>query len=214
MVVSPHSDDGVLSVGGFMSARGRAGEHVELLTVFALDPESEAETIGWDRRGGFPTEREAARGRREEDRRACAILGVTPRWLPFGSVDYDRHGDEEDVLSAITTVVDGAELVLVPGSPLTHPDHAWLASLLRRRLPPESVALYAEQPYTLRERAEPFAPIAVPVRDRIAKWRAIRRYRTQLPLLKMRRAPRRGPHRLAWTAERIAWPDGYDGPPH
>ena len=37
---------------------------------------------GWDRRGGFATEGESARARREEDRRACAVLGATPVWLP------------------------------------------------------------------------------------------------------------------------------------
>jgi LmbE family N-acetylglucosaminyl deacetylase len=214
VVVSPHSDDGVLSLGGLMSARARAGGSVELLTVFALDPASDAETGGWDRRAGFRTEGDAARGRREEDRLACEILGVTPSWLPFGSVDYERHGDEDEVVRAVTTVVDGAALVLVPGSPLTHPDHAWLASLLLEQLPRENVALYAEQPYTLKEHRKPFRPVGVPVRDRLAKWRAIRRYQSQLPLLGMHRDLRRGPHRLAWADERIAWPDGHDGPRH
>jgi LmbE family N-acetylglucosaminyl deacetylase len=204
VVVSPHSDDGVLSLGAFMASRARVGDAVELLTVLALDPDSAAESGGWDRRGGFRTEGEAARARREEDRHACAILGATPRWLPFGSVDYERHGSESTVLEAVREAVDGADVVLVPGSPLTHPDHAWLASVLEA-LPQERVARYAEEPYTWREGGSPFTRVSAPRRDRLAKWRAIRAYRSQLSLLDIR-GLRRGAHRLAWRAERISWP--------
>ena len=74
VVVSPHSDDGVLSLGASMSRWARGGAHVELLTVLALDPVSTAPTGGWDRRAGFRTEGEAAQARRGEDTAACAVL--------------------------------------------------------------------------------------------------------------------------------------------
>jgi LmbE family N-acetylglucosaminyl deacetylase len=206
VVVSPHSDDGVLSLGASMARWARTGARVELLTVLALDPASTAPTEGWDRRAGFVTEAEAARARREEDHRACAVLGVTPRWLPYGSVDFDRHGDDEEIGEAVRGSVESAGVVLVPGSPLTHPDHAWLSSLVTERLPPELVALYAEQPYTVRGGGMPFARAPAGLRDRLAKWRAIRAYRSQLPLLGVTRDPRRGPLRLALVDERVAWP--------
>jgi LmbE family N-acetylglucosaminyl deacetylase len=205
VVVSPHSDDGVLSLGAAMAGWARSGRRVELLTVCALDPESEAMSGGWDRRAGFSTEAMAAHARRDEDRVACAHLGVTPRWLPFGSVDFERHGDDDDVWEAIHEFVDDA-VVLVPGSPLAHPDHAWLNSLLVARLPPATVGLYAEQPYTFRQGGTPFASEPVGARDRLAKWRAVRAYGSQLPLLGMRRTVRRGPLRLALAEERVAWP--------
>lgn len=206
VVVSPHSDDGVLSLGAAMARWVRAGRRVELLTVLALDPESVAQTGGWDGRAGFATEGEAARARREEDRAACAVLGVTARWLPFGSVDYERHGDGDEIWEAVRRHVHGAGVVLVPGAPLTHPDHAWLSSLLVERIPAESTALYAEQPYTVRDGSAPFARVEVAARDRLAKWRAIRAYRSQLPLLGMQDDIRRGPFRLALADERVAWP--------
>ena len=205
VVVSPHSDDGVLSLGASMARWARSGRRVELLTVFALDPDSTEPAGGWDRRAGFATEGEAARRRREEDRVACEHLGVTPRWLPFGSVDFDRHGTDDDVWAAVRAAVEGADSVLVPGSPLTHPDHAWLNGLLTRNAPPDLLGLYAEQPYTLRESGTPFSPVALGARDRLAKWRAIRAYRSQLPLLGMRRSLRRGPLAVALAEERVAW---------
>jgi LmbE family N-acetylglucosaminyl deacetylase len=219
VVISPHLDDGVLSLGASIAAWSRGGAAVELLTVLGCDPDSNASAGGWDRRGGFATEGESALARREEDRRACARLGAMPVWLPFGSVDYERHGGEDDVRRAVADAVGAADLVLLPGFPLSHPDHEWLV----RRLVPDlksgtGFALYAEQPYTRRAGAVPQVPewlagaTAVAAfeaaltrpHDRVAKWRAIREYRSQLPLLAMRRSLRRGAHRYAFGPEWIA----------
>jgi LmbE family N-acetylglucosaminyl deacetylase len=219
VVVSPHLDDGVLSLGASIASWRRAGAEVELLTVLACDPGSAAPSGGWDRRAGFATEGEQARARREEDRRACAVLGATPVWLPFGSVDYERHGGDDDVRSAVAAALEGASAILLPGFPLSHPDHGWLVRTLAPALDGRDVALYAEQPYTLRSGRDPqvpdwvgetldaslFEPMPATARDRLAKWRAIRRYHSQLPLLGMRRRARRGPLRYAAAPELVAW---------
>jgi LmbE family N-acetylglucosaminyl deacetylase len=213
VVVSPHSDDGVLSLGAAMASWARARHRVELLTVLALDPDSQAATRGWDRRAGFETEGGAARARRAEDRAACALVGAEPSWRPFGSVDFDRHGDVDDVWKAIAGALEEADLVLVPGSPLTHPDHVWIHDLVAARLPADRIGLYAEQPYTFRDGSAPYPPVSVGARDRLAKWRALRAYRSQLPLLGLQRGLRTGTLRLASAPERIRWPDGHDGRP-
>lgn len=229
VVVSPHFDDGVLSLGAAIASWTRQGTQVELLTVLGCDPLSNVPAGGWDRRAGFRTEGEAARARREEDRRACAILGATPVWFTFGSVDYERHGDEAAVQGAVAARADGAETVLLPCSPLSHPDHSWLARTLVGSVSFPDLGLYVEQPYTQRAGGdEPRAPVwledaletrllfeQVPasLRDRLAKWRAIRQYRSQLPLLAMRRSLRRGPHTLAWSDEEVAWVGDRDSDP-
>ena len=51
-----------------------------------------------------------------------------------------------------------------------------------------------------------FERVAVGARDRVAKWRAIRAYTSQLPLLGMTGDVRRGPLRVALADERVAWP--------
>jgi LmbE family N-acetylglucosaminyl deacetylase len=216
VVVSPHLDDGVLSLGAAIAAWARVGARVEVLTVLACDAESTAPAGGWDRRGGFATEGEAARARRDEDRRACSLLGATARWLPFGNVDYERHGSDEEVRAAVVEAFEGADAVLVPGFPLTQPDHRWLAELLLADGMPARLGLYAEQPYASRlgRPLEPpawlpdelrFERLRAGARARLAKWRAIRCYRSQLPLLGMRRSIHRGPHVLAWQPEAVAW---------
>ena len=219
VVVSPHLDDGVLSLGASIASWSRAGAAVDLLTVLACDPDSERARGGWDRRGGFATEGESARGRREEDRRACAVLGARPVWLPFGSVDYERHGTDEDVRR--------------PSRPPSTA-RAWCSSRASRSAirttngsrassrpcwTDDAPRLYAEQPYTRRTGVDPevppwvsenfgartFAPVAAGPRDRAAKWRAIRCYRSQLPLLGMHRSLRRGPLPSAFAPEWVAW---------
>ncbi len=220
VVVSPHSDDGVLSLGATIASWVREGARVELLTVFALDPTSEAPAGGWDMRAGFRTEGEAAVARRAEDAAACSILGATASWLPFGSVDYQRHGDEASVQAAIAAAADGMDALLLPGFPLTQPDHEWLGRALVDGSPGRRVlGLYVEQPYARRTQGEPRVPSwaeaalgttpvfeALPMRprDQLRKWRAIRCYSSQLPLLGMHRSVRRGPHSIL-RDERIAW---------
>lgn len=206
VVVSPHLDDGALSLGAAMHAWAARGARVELLTVLACDPRSEAPAGGWDARGGFATEGQSARARRDEDLAACAVLGVAPVWLPYGSVDYERHADDETVIGAAVSSVGAADLVLLPGFPLSHPDHRWLVEGL---LASEQVtrlrhAFYAEQPYAGRsgERPSGFAALGSGAQDRLAKWRAIRSYRSQLPLLALG-GLRRGAHVIAWKPELV-----------
>jgi LmbE family N-acetylglucosaminyl deacetylase len=223
VVVSPHLDDGVLSLGAAMAQWARTGARVELLTVFACDPESDAPAGGWDERAGFSTESQAAIARRAEDARACTLLGAKPTWLPFGSVDFERHGDVDDVRDAVRERVQEADAVLLPGFPLTHPDHDWLVrALTAAPLGAAHLGLYAEQPYAHRVDGDVRAPewlvsalgtqpvfefAPATIGDRVVKWRAVRRYRSQLPLLGMQRSVRRGPHSILWQ-EAVAWVGG------
>ncbi len=206
-----------------------SGDRVDVVTVFGCDPDSTAATKGWDARAGFRTEGEAARARREEDRRACALLGARPVWMSFGSVDYERHGSESDIRDAVFGALGEADAVLLPGSPLTHPDHAWLVrALMVSPLPCRRLGLYAEQPYAFRASGAgctPKAPawlehalaasisfrrVSAGRRERLAKWRAIRRYRSQLPLLGLSRRAGLPLERFLWSearagGESVAW---------
>ena len=197
-----------------MSRWSRSGARVELLTVLGCDPGSTAPAGGWDARGGFASEGDSARARREEDAQACEVIGAHPKWLDFGSVDYERHGNEADVAGAVASALAGSDRVLLPGFPLTHPDHEWLVRTLLAHdaVARERLAFYAEQPYAARAGAPATAPAwldapafathAPGLRDRVAKWRAIRCYRSQLPLLALR-GLRRGPHVAALAPELV-----------
>lgn len=224
VVVSPHLDDAVLSLGSTVAHAVQAGAKVEILTVFSDSPVSQAEAGPWDSQCGFATEGEAAAARREEDQRACAVLGAEPHWLDFGDECYEPRGSDDDIYSAVTSVIRGADAVLIPGFPLVHCDHARLSSLLLHRgLDCPRVALYGEQPYMFTQGKAPtdteFSPMPTLgaalswryVRTRRAhrrtKYRAARSYRSQLYHLGLARL---GLHRMLWReavqgGEPIVW---------
>jgi LmbE family N-acetylglucosaminyl deacetylase/SAM-dependent methyltransferase len=194
-VISPHLDDAVFSVGSGMASMARRGIEVLLITVLAGDPDLEAPAGAWDRDTGFRTSAEATRARQEEDRRACDILGVTPFWLPYNDEQYPRGGSEEEIAERLRAILGRADAVLVPGFPLSHQDHAWLARIaLSLELQNVRVGLYAEQPY-LQGQGWPtwsgaagypaipspaWQPLPAMVHDRRAKRAAREAYRSQL----------------------------------
>jgi LmbE family N-acetylglucosaminyl deacetylase len=218
-VLSPHLDDAILSLGASIADAVRCGHEVSVVTVFAGNPESEAPAGSWDARAGFPTEGAATRARRDEDRRACEVVGARPVWLPFGDSQYDGGRDPNDVWSHVAKALEGADTVLVPGRPLIHRDHLWLAELVRNRLSHRAVGIYAELPYdrwaSSRKRRQ--APRSVPEvaaewmnplrsnRSRILKWRACREYSSQLPWLGRGLPFRRALLQSRLGSERIAW---------
>ena len=95
VVISPHLDDAVLSLGASLSHAARLGMNVTVLTVLAGDPDSSEPAGWWDAQAGFRTAGEANLARRREDARACSILRVTPRWLPFEETQYGRSPEED-----------------------------------------------------------------------------------------------------------------------
>jgi LmbE family N-acetylglucosaminyl deacetylase len=150
LVVSPHLDDAVFSLGAGIAHAARAGSVVRVVTVFANDPDSNAATTDWDREAGFSSAREAAIGRREEDGRACALVGATPTWLPFTDNDHGGEPNLELMRARLDEAIAeaDADAVLLPGYPLAHPDHALLTTSFLST-PPRAgrLGLYVEQPY-------------------------------------------------------------------
>jgi len=198
VVLSPHPDDAAFSLGAAIHRAVRSGARVEVLTVLAGDPASGAPAGGWDARAGFRTAGEAARVRRAEDDAACAALGAIPHWLPFSDAQYGRPVPHDEAYDAVAEIVAGADRVLVPGFPLANPDHAWLARLVLSRADLERIGLYVEWPYAYAPLVEGDAPVipatiedlvapearftrtTVGLRDGVAKWRAMRRYPSQV----------------------------------
>lgn len=198
VVVSPHLDDAVFSLGAAISCATRKGAHVTVLTVLAGDPDSSAPAGRWDARAGFSTAGDAARARRAEDERACRLIGARPVWLRYADGQYDRGGSDADIRAAVLDAVGDAQVVL-PGFPLLHEDHAWLRRILDDAFPAGQAALYTEQPYAAEWTERPGADSAGPrdgvpppaawrrvgaaLPDQLRKVKACHAYRSQLPLL-------------------------------
>jgi LmbE family N-acetylglucosaminyl deacetylase len=213
VVVSPHLDDGVFSLGAAVSHSTRRGAEVTMLTVLAGDPESPLPAGDWDQWGGFTTAGEAAHARRQEDARACALIGARPVWLPFSDEQYDRGADDATIWAAICDAVRGADAVLVPASPLKHADHRWLRRLVDERgFPGVTLGHYREQPYAgllpnYRGAELPASArrLAASPRDWLAKARACRAYVSQVPLFGRAPVARMLAYELRQRGERVAW---------
>jgi LmbE family N-acetylglucosaminyl deacetylase len=96
--LSPHLDDAVFSAGGLIYEQARAGLSVEIWTFMCgYVPESDVSPFAqilhfqW----GAASAKEATRMRREEDRRAAALLGAEAVHFDFPDCIYRRGADGE-----------------------------------------------------------------------------------------------------------------------
>lgn len=147
VVVSPHLDDAVLSVGAWLSWHPGA----RIVTVFAGVPDRDIPTPGWDIKCGFMAAREAMLARRSEDVRATMMLAAS--FTHCGLLDGQyREGAYPDGI--IDAAVVGAlwglspSMVVVPLG-IGHDDHIALGAACRRVLAgaPYTVVAYEENPY-------------------------------------------------------------------
>jgi LmbE family N-acetylglucosaminyl deacetylase len=153
VVLSPHLDDAIMSIGGTMHLLGRLGVAMRVVTLFAGDPASVARPSSWDLHRRTKTAGESFRERREEDRVASEALGFEPVWLPFSDDSYLARRDPDEIWAALAPHLADAAAVLVPGSPLAHGDHRYTTALAVDRLDSTLPTLfYAEQPYCSRPR--------------------------------------------------------------
>ncbi|MFI6536935.1 PIG-L deacetylase family protein [Nonomuraea sp. NPDC050547] len=220
LVVSAHLDDAVLSRGGTIAALGAQGARVVVVTVFAGcagDPmPAYAERYhGWWRKACPAIGDSAADGmrlRREEDQRACAVLGAEPVHLDFLEALYRRGpggtprcavGDDlfsppgPDDLALVKTVA--AELggwisrlapdeVHAPAAVGGHLDHVLTAracaAALRDTADGPRARWYEDLPYALEQPAHRQSTVEPLTAD---DWRrkieAAAAYRSQHPML-------------------------------
>jgi LmbE family N-acetylglucosaminyl deacetylase len=121
------------------------------LTVFAGVPTVGDRLTEWDARCGFGSAAEAVMVRRDEDRRAQALVEADPVWLDFSDSQYGESPDHSSVAAALertlTKCLPGP--VLFPIG-LFHSDHrlvhdACVAAL--RGLPGATALLYEDALY-------------------------------------------------------------------
>ena len=147
IVVSPHLDDAVLSVGGTIRWLTRSAVEVSVVTVFAGDPDAATPVSYWDASRG-QTQGAAARQRRDEDQAALVELGARASALPFADSSYVGARAPDEIWSHLRPAVDSADLVLLPGWPLIHADHLYVMMLVLERIDSGMpIVFYAEQPY-------------------------------------------------------------------
>lgn len=120
LIVSPHFDDAVLSVGQVMAGRPA----MTVATIFAGCPARSRQQTTYDRDCGFGSAEKAIRVRRREDRQALETLRAHPVWLDFVDHQYNEPADEDSILVALTRLVAKIQPKLLLGPlGLSHADH-------------------------------------------------------------------------------------------
>lgn len=120
LIISPHYDDAVLSVGQVMAGR----PNMTVCTVFAGIPADSAQLTTYDRDSGFRSAEEAIGVRRDEERAAVARLKGRPYWLDFIDHQYGEPANEAAIVDALAATVEQVKPTLLIGPlGLAHPDH-------------------------------------------------------------------------------------------
>ena len=127
VVVSPHFDDAAMGAGLLLCHHATTAT-TTVVTVMGGPPAAYPDPpTAWDAAGGFRSGDDVVARRREEDRRALAVLGAEPVWLPF--VDHQYLPRSERAAPAVVAarleeaiVAAEATAVFFPMG-LANPDH-------------------------------------------------------------------------------------------
>jgi LmbE family N-acetylglucosaminyl deacetylase len=102
--LSPHLDDAVLSAGGLIYEQAQSGVPVEIWTLMCgyaplpeVSPFAQLQHQQW----GFETAEEAIRSRREEDRKAAAVVGASVVHFDFLDCIYRRAANGDWLYSSV-----------------------------------------------------------------------------------------------------------------
>ena len=208
--LSPHLDDAIYSCGGLIALQSAAGERVSVLTIFSGDPPTELQSglidelhARWQA-GEAPVET-----RREEDRKACDLLGAQAQHLSypdavyraddlgaaryatpssiFGSLHPEEQNLVRELASDLQMAIDPGSAIIAPLGIGGHVDHR-LVRLAAEHLE-SALIYYADFPYIHQFglASAPDLPIP-PVRTilehqtwQVERWAAaIATYRSQL----------------------------------
>jgi LmbE family N-acetylglucosaminyl deacetylase len=132
--ISPHLDDAVLSAGGLIYDQVQSGIPVEIWTILSgYPPQAEYSQFAqlqhyvW----GFPSAEAAINARREEDRKAAAVVGARTVHFDFLDCIYRRGPDGEWLYSDIS----------VPPQPQDADLPNQIAQAILARLQPDDVVV-------------------------------------------------------------------------
>ena len=206
--LSPHLDDVALSCGGFVSKLTESGSSVLVVTFFAGDPpRSPLSQLARKAHELWGLDEQAMRVRREEDSRACGVLGAD--YIHLGLVDciYRRHprsgeplySTQDDVFGAIhpedldsvfmdisasITTLPSAKHMFAPLGIGGHVDHQLLCMAVGEVMT-TTISFYEDYPYSIRSKwSAPTKALAelhdIPIQVLERKLRAICAYTSQI----------------------------------
>ena len=166
--LSPHLDDIVFSCGGMVWDLAKAGHNIEVWTICAGDPpQGDLSPFAQELHKNWDLGLNAVQIRREEDQKACQIIGATPRYFSyqdciyrktslgeffyptekhiFGGLDPREAGLIERLSDQLRGELPEETRVVAPLGIGNHVDHELTRKAVNRLDIP--VAFYADYPY-------------------------------------------------------------------
>ena len=169
LFLSPHLDDAVFSCGGLLALLADQGWRTVLATAFTRSVvPATGFALACQLDKGLPPDVDYMALRREEDRAAAGLLGVTElRWLDLLEAPHRGYDSAAALFGAIhpSDKVAGllgtafaalardwdADIVLAPQGLGHHVDHQQVIHAARRCFPPARLAFYRDTPYAIRQ---------------------------------------------------------------
>lgn len=210
LYLSPHLDDAAFSCGGQIHAAAHAGKRVLVVSFHTADPPAgELSDLALYLHGEWGLGPEVMEVRREEDRKACAVLGAELRHEPLTDALYRRGSGGEpyydspsalrgppaeedlahlDALAQVMQALPPADRVYAPLAAGGHVDHR-LTRRAAENVFGRLLEYYEDYPYVrsrvvlakaLGLRPWCFRTVDLDEDDLAAKIRAIACYATQL----------------------------------
>ena len=159
IILSPHYDDAVLSLGGFLAKH----THPSVVATFFTGEPALATSTPWDKQSGFSTSKEAIAARVKENNAALRMVGAEVKDFGYRDFQYRDHATsseeqlEQDVAQDIQALIasygDKNVEVYAPSlftSAITHPDHALLHRAFKdvyENYPKKNISFYSYEDY-------------------------------------------------------------------
>lgn len=173
IVLSPHFDDAVISMGGLLAKH----EHPTVVATFFTAEPAVATSTQWDTMSGFSNSKDAVTARTQENQKALTTLGVDAI-KNFGYMDSQyRHGTSsdadleqnmaQDIQALLASYGDKQISVYAPsifGPKISHPDHALLHRAffdVAENYPKQNVTFYFYEDYPYVEQFNKTSVISV-----------------------------------------------------
>ncbi len=171
IVLSPHYDDAVLSLGGMLAKK----DHPAIVVTFFTAAPSVATTTRWDMGSGFSSSDETMVERKKENDSALKILGAKGMDLGYEDNEYRRSSGSDvteqdlakDIQAVIAANVDKNIFIYGPAifsSGISHPDHALVHDAyldVEKDFPSDNVTFYIYEDFPYAEKFESSSNISL-----------------------------------------------------
>jgi LmbE family N-acetylglucosaminyl deacetylase len=170
LLISPHLDDAVFSVGGIAAELAAQGHEVHVLTCFTQSVENPTGfALACQLDKNLPAKIDYMELRRQEDQKACQLLDIIPHWgdlpeAPHRGYDSAKElfqdiKKQDKIAEKLTKILENwiekiqPQLIISPKGIGNHVDHQQVCNavnIMKQQFPEIKYLKWYDQPYLMR----------------------------------------------------------------